>query len=557
MNAHAHPTTAMGPALAYSRVSTEEQTRDDRTSLRDQRAAVKALAKRIGLTLSDADVYEDRGRSGATAEGRPAFLRLVRYCEQHRQPPERPGYVLVLNDSRWGRFSNPEEATYWRVHLSKAGWHVQFAEDDDTEDPTARGVLRSIYSAQASAYREGIKANAKRGARGTAAQGFWQNEAPLGYRRQTVGGARPGTPLEPGQRKAEDEKVRLVPGPAAEQRVIRFMYERYATGQVSLAMLAEELTVKYPQRKWGRQTVRAVLRNAAYVGDVVWCRRPHDAEEAHRTPVRPKDQWVTARDAHLAIVTRDLFDRVQARLAMNQRQTRATAGGYPLSGLIRCAHCDAGYIGGGGPKNRRDPSDPDRYRFYKDSGNCNTAGYLGTLQKRLVEPQVIAAVSDVVAHPKVQRMIAQEVDRALNVTGEAAKEQRGELETERARLANERDRLVAAIARGVLGDEEAAPTLALLRRQLDAATAEIERLRFGNRQVQRLQAERGRLVKLAADFVSQAKQLRGAALRELLRPWLQDARVDKVRRTLTLTIRQVPAEGVFLHSANGPGRGSP
>jgi hypothetical protein len=349
----------------------------------------------------------------------------------------------------------------------------------------------------------------------------------------------------------------LVPGPATEQRVIRYIFARYATGLVSLGALAEELARKFPHRRWGRQTVRAVLRNPADVGDVVWCRRPHDPKEARATPVRARADWVTSPDAHPALVSRDLFKGAQARLALNHRQTRATAGGYPLSGLIRCAHCGAGYTGGGGPKNRRNPADPDRYRFYRDSGFCATGGYLGTLQKRLVEPEVIRAVAEVVAAPRVQELIGEEFERVLMAEGAAATDRRRELETERGRLVAERDRVVGAIARGVLTDADAEATVARLRSALEATTAELERLRFDKRHLARLTAERDRLVRLAADFTTQAARLHGAALRELLRPWLQEARVDKLRRTLTLTIRRVPVEGLLsVESSTGPGRDS-
>jgi hypothetical protein len=108
----------------------------------------------------------------------------------------------------------------------------------------------------------------------------------------------------------------------------------------------------------------------------------------------------------------------------------------------------------------------------------------------------------------------------------------------------------------MLTDAEAARVLAPIRAQLDGTAAEVERLRFGTRQLKRLETERDGLLALAADFSSQAWRLEGAALRELLRPWLQDAVMDKTRRTLTLTIRRVPAEGLFLHSASGPGRDS-
>lgn len=158
------------PALdtvAYCRVSTEEQAREDRTSLQDQQDGIGRLAARLRRTVGE--VFEDAGVSGGTAEDRPGFMALLAFCRAHPRPRRAPGYVLVLNDSRWGRFENPEEATYWRVDLEKhAGWVVRFAEADDTDDRTARGILRSLYSAQASAYREQIKANARRGVRNLA-----------------------------------------------------------------------------------------------------------------------------------------------------------------------------------------------------------------------------------------------------------------------------------------------------------------------------------------------------------------------------------------------------
>jgi hypothetical protein len=50
-------------------------------------------------------------------------------------------------------------------------------------------------------------------------------------------------------------------------------------------------------------------------------------------------------------------------------------------------------------------------------------------------------------------------------------------------------------------------------------------------------------------FSAMAEQLGGAALRELVRPWLQGVVTDKTKRTLTLTIRRVPAVGMFALSA--------
>jgi hypothetical protein len=50
---------------------------------------------------------------------------------------------------------------------------------------------------------------------------------------------------------------------------------------------------------------------------------------------------------------------------------------------------------------------------------------------------------------------------------------------------------------------------------------------------------------LATDFPARAGKLSGPVLRELVRPWLQDAVVNKEHRTVTLTIRRVPAADSF------------
>jgi DNA invertase Pin-like site-specific DNA recombinase len=551
-----------GPdTVGYVRVSTEDQARDEKSSLADQRAAIGALATRLGRTIAPADVFVDPGVSGQSAEGRPAFMALLRYCEEHPRTTGTRGLVLVLNDSRFGRFRDPEEAAHWRFHLKRHGWIVRFAEGDDVDDAVARPVLRTIAAVQASEYSRALKANTRRGMRSAAARGLWLNEAPIGYRRLASGGGRLPAVLEIGQRKADDQQVRLTPGPEAEQALVRWMFESYGAGEQTLGRMAMELRKRWPARSWSRRTVQVMLKNRTYVGDVLWSRRPHDTVERRETPVRPEGDWVVTLDAHPALVSRELFDRVQARLAANRKARRWTGGGYPLSGLIRCATCGHAYIGGGGNKNHRDPADPDRYRFYKDSGGqwerdvC--PGRLGTVPKRWIDPAVIDAVAKVVAGPAVQQLIAAEIDRVIGSADDHATDEREHIDRDQARLTSERDRLVAAVARGLVTDQEAAPTLAQLRGQQAAATSALERLRFRGRATGRLAAERDDLIALASDFGARAREAAGPVLRDLLRPWLADAVLDKEKRTLTLLIRRLPAVGPFLPAFNSPGPGSP
>lgn len=544
---------AVEATVAYLRVSKEEQARPDKTSLADQLARVRGRATAMGRSVGR--VFEDAGASGGSAN-RPAFQGLLRFCEGNPRPLTSPGIVLVLNDSRWGRFPNPEEGAYWRVHLDRLGWKVRYAEGDDSDDLTVSSIQRALYGSQATAYREAIRRNAKQGAAGTAAQGWWGCEAPLGYRREAVN-ARTGRTrlLDIGERKAPDERVRLAFGPEPEVVLIRWLFESYAAGTVSLWGLCEQARARWPERSWKRTTLHAILRNPAYVGDVVWMRRANDAAGRTSSYRFGVPGQVVKSDAHPALVSRATFDAVQRRLAANRKETSPTAGGYPLSGLILCSACGCPYIGGGGRKGP--PEDRDRYRFYREDPverRVRCPGPMGTITKRMLEPLVLDAIGDVVRQPSVAGLIAEEFNRVLSATGDDQEARSRAITTQRERAEARRTRLLRSVADGLCSEAEAQPVLAECRRDIDTATTELEQLRFEGRQAERLGSERERLVSLALDFPALAKRLEGRALRELVRPWLQRATIDKTKRKLVLEIRRIPAEGAFIGLYSAPGR---
>jgi DNA invertase Pin-like site-specific DNA recombinase len=555
------PTPVANPAIdtiGYIRVSTEDQATEQKTSLAVQRAEIAALASRLGRTLDDAAVYEDAGLSGTSAEGRPAFMALVRFCQAHsRSKRVAPGYVVVLNDSRFGRFDNPEESAYWRITLQKSGWIVRYAENDDTSDITTRTLMRAIGASTASAYSKQLSANTRRGMKAAAERGNWTRRAPFGYRRQAIGAGREPVVLDDHVRKADDQVTRLVPGPADEVATVRWMFTSYASGEHTLGSLARELQHRAPVRKWGVTVVQAVLKNDVYIGYVTWGKRPNGTMLRKQLNVQPKSQWVITRDAHPALVTEDLFNRVQERMRLNYRSRRMTHGGYPLSGLVTCAQCGHAYVGGGG--NRGSAADPDRYRFYRDSGGADNRhvcpGRLGTASRRWLEPTVIDAVADVLERPKVRAAIESAVDEAIERARSKAPDDRRRTEIRRVALQSELDRVVDAVARGVLPDDVARGKVEALRRELGDVGAQAERSRFDARAVDQLEDARTTIRALTTDIRARLNEAKGERLKELLRPWLANAVVDKVKRTLALTIRCVPAGFSLCASFNSPAQG--
>lgn len=518
--------------LAYTRVSTEEQSANDRTSLQDQREAIRAAAGGI------AEWFTDDGVSGRTAEGRPGFMAMVTHCRDHPRA-KADGEVWVLNSSRFGRFPNIDEFAYWRFELKQHGYRLRTVEEAESGDDVADAMVRTVYSAEASAYSKRLSANSRRGKRGSAERGFWPCEAPFGYRRRETRDGVPGRVLNRGERKADDARVVLTPGPDDEQAAVRDVFARYAAGGVSLGGLARELASRHLMWKWSKQSIRRLLTNPVYTGKQVACR------------------GAVVRDgAHPPLIDADTWRRVQHRLTLNQNRTRAVAGVYPLVGLVACSECGHHYRGGGG---KRGPdNDPGRYRHYVCAGAVKREPAcpkpISTVGKQLLERLVIDAVTDVVTSPDVERIMGEELDRLLDNTGDEQRRERARLRREREKLSQQRQRLVGAIAAGTLRQIEAQSTLQPIRDRLEEITMELDRLRFEGRRARVLSEDRSRLLNLAKDFKRTVRTLSGAAQRDFLEPWLESAVLDKWDRTLTLTIRRVPAVAPFLHLSASPGR---
>lgn len=527
--------------IGYVRVSTDRQAGETQTSLADQAAAIRSLAARLGTSVDT--WYRDDGASGASVEHRPGFRALLVACEADPRSAREPGLILVLNDSRFGRFPDPDEAAAIRWRLKQAGWIVRFAEGDDVEDVMFRSMIRSIGSAQASEYRRNIQRNARRGARGTVEQGFWRCRAPIGYRRFVAYPPAAERTLEAGQHKAPNEKVKLVPH-EDEARIVRWAFESYASGAHSLGTLADALHELLPGRRWGRTVVQHLLQNEAYLGHIIGGRRPADRNERLVTPRRPESEWYRCDNAHPAIVSREVFDRVQAQLGRNQLGGRAVWSFYLVTGILACPHCGHRYIGGGGGVGRK---------FYKDAGGIRGGcpGRLGIVMRHSVDDWIIGTLASLIASRPFRCGLEREIDRALDAAAGIAVDSEADLRAGRAKLERRRDRLVALIADGTLLKHEAAAELERTRRALEDINVRLETTRFGRRRARGARSERDRMLQVALDFPDAARRLEGPKLRQIVEPWVHHVTFDKLSRELELGINRLPFS--FMQPAGLPG----
>jgi hypothetical protein len=153
---------------------------------------------------------------------------------------------------------------------------------------------------------------------------------------------------------------RLVAGDPVKVRAVRLIFRLYAEKGYSLDMVANELYergILNPSggQYWDKTTIHGILTNRKYIGDAVW-NMGHDGKYSEvtegavrtsdsRIPLRTrnaKGDWIVVPDVHEAIIEREQFEQVQARLLDNQKLTaprRQSSGPYLLSGLLVCGGC--------------------------------------------------------------------------------------------------------------------------------------------------------------------------------------------------------------------------
>jgi site-specific DNA recombinase len=143
----------------------------------------------------------------------------------------------------------------------------------------------------------------------------------------------------------------------AEAAVVVEIYAGYLEDGVGLIKLAKKLytqSIPSPTGKprWGLATLRGILTNPAYTGQVYACRmryRPpkirrsstHLIGHPHDTAVLvPREEWILVAEIP-AIVSQAQFDLVQGKLAKNQSfaSRHNTAHHYLLRALVSCGIC--------------------------------------------------------------------------------------------------------------------------------------------------------------------------------------------------------------------------
>ncbi len=419
--------------------------------------------------------FKDEALSGANAS-RPGYQELLAAAKR------RDFDIIVVEEvSRLWR--DQEEQWHAGKRLEYCGVHIVGVNDGINTRAEGYGLLLSIRGAMNEEGRREIAKRTHRGLEGVARNGHSAGGRCYGYR---------SVPIEDPSRHDQYGRpvvvaVRREVDPE-QAKWVRLIFERYADGH-SPRRIADELNrlgVPSPGASWNRQRRDCkawassaiygdrkrgfgILINPLYAGLAVWnrTRRLTDPDtKARKHAARKQDEWVTREAPELRIVSPELWERVQARLAARSASGQGKRNGtgfgptkYLFSGLLKCGVCSGSYV-------------VINYHSYgcathKDRGEHACANGR-TVPRRVVEERVLRRIKDDLHGAEFLEEFKREAARLLKLSRGTDNGNREDRQRRLAQAEREIENLMTAIKAGII-----TPTT---KAELERLEAERERL---------------------------------------------------------------------------------
>ena len=287
----------MVKAVIYARYSSHAQREE---SIEGQLRECRLFAEKNDLVI--VGEYIDRALSGKT-DNRGDFQRMIKDSDKGTFEA-----VIVYAIDRFAR--NRYDSANYKMKLKKNGVKVYYAKQYIPDTPEGI-ILESVMEGYAEYYSENLSIQVRRGMRENALQG------------KSVGGY---TPL--GYAINKEGYYEVVP---SEAKIVQEIFEQYANGLSACKVVQYCNDHGYRtgrNAKFSRNSIRSILLNEKYIGVY-----HHDD--------------IVLENAVPAIVSKELFDRVQSRYKHNfTSRARAKANqDYLLTSKLFCGHCKSPMIG--------------------------------------------------------------------------------------------------------------------------------------------------------------------------------------------------------------------
>lgn len=301
---------------AYCRVSTAQEAQ--LVSLETQKSHYEDYIGR-NPDWELAGVYYDEGITGLKKEKRPALMQMITDCENGKID-----MVITKSISRFSR--NTADCLELVRKLQHLGIPIIFEKENINTSSMESELFLSILSSLAEDESFSISQNSKWSVRNRFLNGkFKISYPPYGY------------DWNGEQMVVNPQQAQIV------KRIFRETLEGKATSEITKELIAEKVPTKRGGN-WTSTTVRSMIRNEKYTGDVLF--QKHYTDSSFNTHINhgERDQFYM-KDHHEPIISHEDFDAANAVLDQNSAEkgvgedTEKYQRRYSFSGKIICGNC--------------------------------------------------------------------------------------------------------------------------------------------------------------------------------------------------------------------------
>lgn len=316
-------TTNKTRVAAYCRVSTDSE--EQLNSYKSQVAYYKEfIAKQEDWEF--VDIYADEAITGTKVDKRENFQRLVNDCSN--------GLIDLVVTKSISRFARNTLDTLKYVRLFKEKNVAVLFEEEKINTMTMDGeLLLVVLSSVAQQEVENISANVKKGLKMKMQRGEMVGyNGCLGY-----------------DYHPKDKSLTIN---EEEAEIVRYIFNRYIEGAgahiIAKELRAQGIRSKRGSLKWHESSIRGIIRNEKYIGDMLMGKTfTVDPISKRRLANLGEEDKVYIRNHHEPIVTKAVFYKAQEILA--ERSGSRVLGEafnrkkysrqFAFSSLIKCGFC--------------------------------------------------------------------------------------------------------------------------------------------------------------------------------------------------------------------------
>ena len=311
----------------YLRLSQEDGDKDVSDSIVSQKNIIERKVEELGTEFSIVDYYIDDGYTGLNTN-RPNFQRMIQDIEKGNI-----NCIITKDLSRLSR--NSFEANYYieLYFLERDIRYISVLDNVDTGIKNANNDMIQFKTLINDWYSKDISRKIKSSVWARKEKGMFLGAiAPYGYE------------------KAKEDKHKLIIN-ESQAKVVKRIFEEYSSGKTPAEIVKglNEDNIPSPNNnanngeiryRWREETIRRMIICKVYLGHMEYGKRINLSYKSKKVKYIPPEEWKIAYNTHEAIITEELFDKVQRKRNMN-RTIKRKKHEWGLNGMVKCKECGA------------------------------------------------------------------------------------------------------------------------------------------------------------------------------------------------------------------------